>query len=138
MKKLILLSIVILSSLFSTNFDDSFITKFEYGKMLYENPRGISCVECHGKNAKGRIISSFTHYSTKNDKKYECIVKSKDITNISLSRFKAILDPNIEKPKKKIDPNNKCEKLIYENIMPTYFLTQEELNSIHYYLTNKE
>ncbi|MEA3315237.1 MAG: c-type cytochrome [Campylobacterota bacterium] len=139
MKKIILLLPILISlDLFSTNFDNSFITKYEYGKMLYKNPRGISCIVCHGKDAKGKVISTFTHISRIDDKEYKCVVSSNDIRDIPLETFKAILDPKLEKPKRKIDKKNICEKLIYGNIMPTYFLTEEELNSIHYYLTNKE
>lgn len=138
MKKIILLPIAISLNLFSTNFDNSFITQYEYGKMLYKNPRGISCIICHGKDAKGRVISTFTHISKKEKKEYKCIVKSSNIKGLTLKKFKAVLDPNIKKPKKKIDKKNICEKLIYGNIMPTYFLTNEELNSIYYYLTHKE
>jgi len=141
-KTILLLPILISLNLFSENFDNSFITKYEYGKMLYKNPRGISCIICHGKDAKGKRIATFTHISKQDDKEYKkeykCVVKSSDIRGIDLATFKAILDPRLEKPKKKIDKNNVCEKLIYGNIMPTYFLTDEELNSIHYYLTHKE
>jgi len=119
-----------------TDFNNSFITNYEYGKMLYENPRGISCAKCHGENAKGKDIVSFTHI--KNKLKYNCTIKSGDITNISYENFLNTLDPKLEKPKKKFTKEQVCEKLIYKNSMPKYFLTQEELNSIYFYLTNKE
>ena len=118
-------------------FSISFITDYEYGKLLYQNPRGISCTKCHGVNAKGKTISTFIHI-TKNKKKYRCTIKSPNITNIDFDTFKATLDPNIEKPKRKFNKNQVCEKLIYGNVMPTYFLTDEELNSIYFYLTNKQ
>jgi len=119
-----------------STFDNSFITKYEYGKMLYENPRGISCVKCHGKDAKGKKIASFTHI--KNKKKYNCSIRSSDITNVSYENFLSTLDPRLEKPKKKFHKNEICQKLTYRNSMPTYFLTNDELNSIYFYLKNKD
>jgi len=119
-----------------SNFDDSFITQYEYGKMLYKNPRGISCHKCHGDNAKGKIIATFTH--KRNKKEYICTIRTKDITNISYEDFLLTLDPKLEKPKKKFDKTQVCDRLTYKNSMPTYFLTQDELKSIHFYLKNKD
>lgn len=119
-----------------SDFDNSFITKYEYGKMLYANPRGISCIKCHGDNAKGKEIANFTHI--RNKIKYNCTIKSKDITDISYKNFLLTLDPKLEKPKMKFNKDEVCKKLIYGNSMPTYFLTNEELDSIYFYLKNKE
>lgn len=119
-----------------SNFEDSFITKYEYGKMLYKNPRGISCDKCHGENAKGKEIVKFTHI--KNKKKFTCTIKTTDITDISYTKFLQILDPKLEKPKKSFSKEQVCERLTYNNSMPTYFLTNDELKSIYFYLTNKE
>ncbi|MDB2405373.1 c-type cytochrome [Arcobacteraceae bacterium] len=118
------------------DFTNSFITQYEYGKMLYNNPRGISCTKCHGEDAKGKSISSFIHKSNK--KRYNCTIETEDITNISYSKFLQTLDPKLEKPKKKFTKKQKCEKLTYGNSMPTYFLTPEELKSIYFYLTNRK
>ncbi|MEA3290368.1 MAG: c-type cytochrome [Campylobacterota bacterium] len=104
--------------------------------MLYKNPRGISCNKCHGDDAKGMNISTFTHI--RNEKKYKCTIQSEDITNLSYETFLATLDPKLEKPKKKFKKDDLCAKLTYGNSMPTYFLTKEELSAIHYYLINKE
>jgi hypothetical protein len=114
--------------------DDSFITKYEYGKMLYNNPRGISCARCHGKNGKGKVVATFTHHIKK--KKYICTIKPEDITNISYEVFEAKLDPNIKVGKPEFDKSEVCAKLIYGNTMPKYFLTKEELNTIYYYITH--
>ena len=116
--------------------DDSFMSLYEYGKMFYNKPRGMSCAKCHGKDAKGKKIATFTHI--KNKKKYICTIKSPDITKVDFKTFKAVLDPNIEKPKKHFDKTNVCKKLTYGNVMPTYFLTSQELNSIYYYLVNQK
>ncbi|MEA3513045.1 MAG: hypothetical protein U9R37_05535 [Campylobacterota bacterium] len=137
MDKIYILLVFVVSTLFSqTSFDNSFITKYEYGKMLYKNPRGISCSRCHGDDARGKIISTFTHI--KNKKKYTCTIKTEDITTISYDDFLLTLDPKLEKPKKNFDKTQVCEKLTYRNSMPTYFLTPEELSSIHFYLINKD
>lgn len=133
-KLLFLLTATILFS--NTDFENSFITKYEYGKMLYENPRGISCVKCHGEDAKGKTIASFTHI--RNKITYNCSIQSEDITNISYKDFVSTLDPDIEKPKKKFKKDEICKKLTYGNSMPTYFLTTQELDSIYFYLQNKE
>jgi len=113
-----------------------FITKYEYGKMLYNNPRGISCAKCHGDDAKGMIIDTFKHI--RNKKEYICSLASTDITNISYEDFKIVMDPTLKKKKKKFDKDQVCKKLTYGNSMPTYFLTPEELNSIHFYLVNRK
>ena len=39
--------------------NNSFITKYEYGKMLYNNPRGIGCNSCHGNDARGKKMVDF-------------------------------------------------------------------------------
>jgi hypothetical protein len=117
-------------------FEESFITQYEYGKMLYNNPRGISCTKCHGNDAKGKTIATFTHTIKK--KKYNCTLKTKDITNIKYEKFLQTLDPKLKKPKKNFANAQVCEKLTYSNTMPTYFLTLEEIKSIYFYLTNKD
>lgn len=119
-----------------SDFVNSFITKYEYGKMLYQNPRGISCAKCHGEDAKGKNIITFTHIQNKI--KYKCSIRSQNITNISYEKFVMTLDPKIERPKKKFKKDQVCEKLTYGNSMPKYFLTTQELDSIYFYLTNKE
>jgi hypothetical protein len=111
-----------------------FITQYEYGKMLYKNPRGISCAKCHGGNAKGKLISKFTHIKKK--KKYRCNIKSKDITNISKKKFLNKLNPTQKIKKRKFNKSQICEKLVYGNTMPKYFLTKSELDSIFYYITH--
>jgi hypothetical protein len=116
-----------------TQVNESFITKFEYGKMLYNNPRGISCAKCHGADAKGMVLSKFKHYEKKNT--YYCEIKTDDITRVSLDVFKAKLDPEIKEKRPKFGEGEVCAKMIYGNTMPKYFLTQNELESIYYYIT---
>jgi hypothetical protein len=122
------------SSLVIQKNDNSFITKYEYGKMLYENPRGISCKVCHGNNAKGKSIVKFQH--TKKNILYKCEVKTVDITHINKKDFLDKLNPQTKLKKIKFDKTQICDKLIYGNTMPKYFLTNEELNSLYYYIEN--
>jgi mono/diheme cytochrome c family protein len=97
------------------SYDDSFITNEEYAKMLYENPRGISCAKCHGENADGKKI---TFYTDKNGKKVEIFAPS--IKNISFKKLKHRL---------------KDDKY---SLMPRYdYLTEEEIKTLHKYLELK-
>ena len=84
--------------------------------MLYSNPRGIGCNKCHGKDGKGMFIARYKH----KDKIKE--IHSPSILNISLYNF-------IKKLKAK--SNSK-------SIMPTYFLTKDEMKQIHQYITNRQ
>ena len=94
--------------------EDSFITKFEYSKMLYENPRGIGCNKCHGKHGKGMLIAKYKHKSKQKE------LRTKDITKISYNDFIEVF--------KKSPPS----------LMPYYRLTNGELQTLHYYITHKE
>jgi len=95
--------------------DTLFITDYEYGQMLYENPRGIGCIKCHGKNGKQTFIAEYIHKNKTHQ------IFAPDIYNLSLKRFKQKLTSS---------RNTK-------SIMPTYFLTNNEIKSIYYYLSNK-
>jgi len=92
-----------------------FITKLEYGKMLYNNPRGISCAKCHGQNAQGKVIAKY--FIKKHNKKILKIVKTPNIQNINFEKFK--------------------KKLFHKklSIMPRYnYLTNKEINTIYFYI----
>jgi hypothetical protein len=130
----LLAEVDIASSLVNKENDNSFITKYEYGKMLYENPRGISCKQCHGNNAQGKKIVKFVHKVK--DKIYNCEVKTKDLRDVKLIPFLDKLNPEKKLKKVKFLKEEVCEKLIYGNTMPKYFLTNDELDSLYYYITN--
>ncbi len=93
--------------------DGDFITDFEYGMMLYNNPRGISCAVCHGESAEGKKI---VEYIDNNGKKV--VINGVDI------RQKTLLE---------------ISKTVARNhpIMPKYYLTEEEIKAIHYYIQRK-
>ncbi|GAX87425.1 conserved hypothetical protein [Lebetimonas natsushimae] len=111
-----LLLLLIASFLLAKN--SWFITNLEYGKMLYNNPRGISCAKCHGIKGKGKTV---THY-IKNGKKI--YIKAPNIQDIDLNRLKKALFH-------KYKPKNP--------IMPVYnYLTDEEIEAILLYLRSKK
>jgi hypothetical protein len=85
--------------------------KFNYGKMLYENPRGIKCIKCHGIYGQEKIISRYKHKGI--DKK----LIAPAINNISFKKFR--------------------KKLYFRSktIMPSYFFTDDEIRHIYNYLS---
>ena len=92
-----------------------FITKLEYGKMLYHNPRGISCAKCHGESAQGKIIAKY--YIIKNKQKILKTIKAPDITNVDFETFQ--------------------KKLFHKklSVMPKYnYLTTQEISAIYLYI----
>ena len=94
--------------------DSSFITKFEYGAMLYKNPRGIGCHKCHAKGDKEVIIAMYK------DKKGKMMpLMAPPIAKVSYAAFSKKL-------------NAKKNRSL---VMPTYFLTQNEIKSIYHYIT---
>lgn len=113
--------IVFLSIFISNLFCSDFITKDEYAKMLYQNPRGISCAKCHGNDAKGKIIARYKDIKTKkidsNIVKEEInkTLNAPDITNLDFERFK----------------NGVINS---KGVMPTYFLTIGEIENLYYYV----
>ncbi len=102
------------SIVINTN-DNLFITNFEYGQMLYKNPRGIGCIKCHGSNGKGKFISKYTH----KDKIFK--INAPSINTMKLEDFIKVLKA----------------KSSSKSIMPTYFLTNDEMKQIHFYITHK-
>ena len=114
--------------------NNSFITKIEYGKMLYNNPRGIGCNSCHGDDAKGKKIIDFKQ---EHDKKiYNCNLSVPNIKDIDYAIFSEKINSK-KNPNKKFEKEQVCEKIIYyANVMPTYFLVEEEIEAIYYYIKN--
>lgn len=88
--------------------------------MLYENPRGVGCVKCHEKGDKPVVIARYKQKSSKSKKLEE----------------KSIIAPAINK----VDFETFIDKLTADKteskVMPTYFLTDEELKSLYYYIKN--
>lgn len=92
--------------------NEDFISHYEYGEMLYANPRGVSCAQCHGKKGEGKVIVT---YKEKKEKKS---IDGPDIRRESLSRMISSVNE-------------------YHLIMPRYYLTDEEVKAIHDYIQKK-
>jgi len=92
--------------------NEDFISTYEYGSMLYQNPRGVSCAKCHGESGEGRLIAT---YQTKEGK---VAIVGVDLRNKSLQEL--------------ISSINR-----YHPIMPTYSLTNQEVAAIYRYIQEK-
>jgi hypothetical protein len=112
--------------------DNWFITNLEYGKMLYNNPRGISCEKCHGVKGRGRVITSYI-----NSKDEKVVIKTVPIKNITFEKLKKALFHRI-----KIKPvllKNPKSPLRFMDIMPKYdYLTDDEIKALLLYLKSKD
>jgi mono/diheme cytochrome c family protein len=91
-------------------FAEDFISEFEYGQMLYRDPRGVSCVPCHGETGEGKKIVSY-----RNSKGERVTISGPDIRTSTLEE----ISDSIKHGK---------------GIMPKYFLTDKEIMTIHAYL----
>jgi mono/diheme cytochrome c family protein len=91
---------------------EDFISDYEYGEMLYANPRGVSCSQCHGKSGEGTTIVEYRDIHGKQ------ALKGSDIRKESLSSM--IHSVNA-----------------YHKVMPRYYLTDEEVKAIYEYLKVK-
>jgi mono/diheme cytochrome c family protein len=91
---------------------EDFISDYEYGEMLYANPRGVGCTQCHGKRGEGIVIVEYRDIHGKQ------ALKGPDIRKKSLKQM--------------IDALNK-----YQDVMPRYYLTNKEVKAIYNYLKIK-
>lgn len=90
--------------------NEGFITFKEYGKNLYENPRGIGCHHCHGQKGEGSIIAHYTHKGNAKT------LSAPAVNKLEFSVFAKALD---------------SQKI---GVMPRYYLTQKEIQAIYFYL----
>ncbi|MBN2767868.1 MAG: c-type cytochrome [Campylobacterales bacterium] len=81
--------------------------------MLYENPRGVSCSKCHGKDAKGELIATYKENGVKKE------LYGPDITNVTLENM--------------IQSTSS-----FHDVMPTYSLTNEEIKAIYKYIQTQK
>jgi hypothetical protein len=88
--------------------------------MLYKNPRGVGCVSCHEKGNKSVIIAKYKEIDRKTKKLEKKSIIAPAIDKVSFEIF-------IEKMKA-----DKTES----KVMPTYFLTDDELKSLYHYIKN--
>lgn len=93
----------------------NFITDVEYGKMLYQNPRGIGCNKCHGENGEGKLIAEYEDLN-KTTSRYETkYLRAPAINRLKLREFgDAIINS--------------------KGVMPSYFLTKEEIITLYKYV----
>jgi len=98
------------------NAEDLFMSEYEYGKMLYFEPNGVSCASCHGDDGQSQINFEYVVYSKPSAQKK--IVPVKTITRLSFLEFISALDQK-------------------NRFMPNYRLSKLELTSIYYYLQKK-
>ncbi len=92
--------------------NDGFITPQEYGANLYENPRGIGCIKCHGQDGEETLLASYIH---KGKEKHLIVPR---INNLEFDAFKLALSKD-------------------GSIMPKYNLTDEEINAIYLFITSR-
>ena len=109
--KIIIFLVIVITS---NQANEPFMQIYQYGQMLYKNPRGIGCNNCHGDHAQGMLIATYKHKAT--IKK----IKTKDIRKIKYEKFIEVF--NQSPP----------------SIMPRYRLTNGELQSLYYYITHNE
>ena len=91
---------------------EDFISHYEYGEMLYNQPRGVSCAACHGESGEGKIIVEFRDIHGKK------VLRGPDIRKENLASIV-----------------NSVRR--YHKIMPRYYLTEEEVKAIYDYLQEK-
>lgn len=91
---------------------ESFITDYEYGEMLYNNPRGVSCSECHGTLGEGKTIVQYQDIHGKQT------IKGADIRQSTLAEMINSVST-------------------YHKVMPHYYLTNDEVKAIYEYLQTK-
>ncbi|MBT0879285.1 hypothetical protein AVBRAN12640_05215 [Campylobacter sp. RM12640] len=95
--------------------NSDFLSKDEYQLSLYQNPRGIGCDKCHGLDGSEQIFATYKE----NGKTIQVIIPS--IKNISYENFYKAL----------------VSKTSSKNIMPNYYLTNEEIKNLYLYIKKK-
>jgi len=106
MKQLLLLLPLLL------NANEDFISHYEYGEMLYNNPRGVSCSRCHGQKGEGQVIVKYE------DEEGKKVIEGSDIRQKTFLEMTNSLNT-------------------YHMIMPRYYLTDEEVKAIYDYIQKK-
>jgi len=92
--------------------EESFISDYEYGEMLYNNPRGVSCSQCHGASGEGKVIVAYQDVEGKQT------IKGADIRKKTLEEMISSISS-------------------YHKVMPRYYLTEDEVEAIYDYLQIK-
>jgi len=106
---------IIIITIFALNLiaDEGFISQEEYGAMLFANPRGIACINCHNKKMQNKILTTYK----RRKKEFKVIIP--EIKNtISLKKLKNILKG--------------------KSIMPSYHFTDEEIKALWTYIRSRK
>lgn len=103
--------------LFAKN--ESFITDVEYAKMLFKNPRGVGCDKCHGEKGEGSLISLYKDLNSSTQRYDEKELRAPAINNLDFETFSNALKSS-------------------KGVMPSYFLTDEEVDALYGYVNEKE
>ena len=83
---------------------------------------------CHGDDARGKKIVEFKQEHEK--KIYNCSLVAPDIKDIDYQTFSVKVNSK-KNPNLKFEKEEVCDKLIYyANVMPTYFLVEEEIDAM--------
>ena len=98
-------------------FGSEFIPHSEYAKILYKNPHGIGCNKCHGSKGECALIVKYKAVNKKSNKYEERSLMAPRINNLEFQRFKLALEDS-------------------KGIMPSYFLTQNEIVNLFEYITS--
>jgi len=93
---------------------EDYISEFEYGQMLYQDPRGVSCVPCHGDHGEGALIAAYRDRDGK-----ERRLAGPDIRRVEFEKFKKVLGSG-------------------PGVMPRYFLTDTEAKALYTYIQEAE
>ena len=80
--------------------------------MLYSNPRGIGCISCHGERGEGSIIAKYKSRGKQKE------LRAPAINSLSKQRFFSALQKS-------------------NSVMPKYFLTNEEIEVLYFYVTSE-
>lgn len=91
----------------------TFITKQEYASSLYHNPRGVGCERCHGEQAQGKTIASYTDHNTKK------LFSAPSLQGLTLQELIDAMNTPIRG-------------------MPRYFLTNEEVAILYFYIQSQQ
>jgi len=62
--------------------EEDFMTLQEWGERLYEYPRSIGCVKCHGNDGEERLLTSYIHKGKKRN------LIAPRINNLDFNTFK--------------------------------------------------
>ena len=97
--------------------EETFLSHFEYGQMLYTDPRGVPCASCHGMKGEGGTIARYT----------ESVKKKKIVHNVVAPEIRKLDFKRFYRP---FTPQGHTRR----SLMPRYHLTEKEVRTIYDYI----